>query len=95
MESVYGSVLSSFSDPAMKPDYSTVDVHWSGNSLEPHAASTWTSPNGDAWFALASLDGNIRVVFLPADSDGKGCFSVELWVNDLQDACSTKMHSYE
>ncbi|XP_062521773.1 nuclear pore complex protein Nup160-like isoform X2 [Corticium candelabrum] len=62
-ESPHASVLASFSEA----DCSNVDVEWAPNSMEPHAASTWLSPNGDAWFALASLDGNIRIVFLPAD----------------------------
>ena len=72
-DSVYAaSVLASFHDPSVKPDYSTVTVQLSVNSMEPHAASTWSSPNGDAWFALASLDGTIRIVFLPTDSTGNG-----------------------
>lgn len=69
-ESPHASVLASFSEA----DCSNVDVEWAPNSMEPHAASTWLSPNGDAWFALASLDGNIRIVFLPADRQGN-----EIW----------------
>jgi hypothetical protein len=66
------SVLASFQDTLVKPNYSTATIQLSANSMEPHAASTWSSLNGDAWFALASLDGTIKVVFLPADSSGNG-----------------------
>jgi nuclear pore complex protein Nup160 len=65
------SVLASFQDTLVKPNYSTATIQLSANSMEPHAASTWSSLNGDAWFALASLDGTIKVVFLPADSSDR------------------------